>query len=153
MLTSIILLYLVQSSPLHADEERKRKVAISINPATSSKVDKLSATAFGISLANWVEENENVKALPDGVYTPSFKALISAFDTQIAIWNQLSENDPQKSLYMDNLVKVNNAGFTREYIWMHHKDPSWKSINDLKLDEFKTWASINITGHKELWRI
>jgi isocitrate dehydrogenase len=147
-LINIVFLFITFSSCVIADEESKRKVTIAINPASASEVDRLSSTAFGISLANWVQENENIDTLSDGVFKPSFQALYSAFNRQITIWNELSENDPKKSIYMDDLVKVYNSGFMKEYIWTYHKDTDWKNVDELKMDEFEAWANQNISEHK-----
>jgi len=74
-----------------ASADTKQRIEIQISPNLSSEVDKLRATAFGISLAAWVKENENVESLALGYYVPSSEGLLAVFRSQIQIWRELQE--------------------------------------------------------------
>lgn len=146
----IIFLTLIFLS-FHAtgDEKRKRKIAIGVSPVSKSNVDGLSAYTFGLSLAYWIKKKEDINLLPDGLYKPSFRVLTGAFSYQIKIWKELSEKEPKKSAYMDQLISVSDAGFMKEYVWAFHFSPAWGAIKkDLKMDKFRKWSVSNLQGHK-----
>ncbi len=143
-----ILLLAFISSITYAESE-KRKIEIGLLAATSSEVDKLSATAFGISLAGWLNENEDIEKISSGVYRPTFISLTSAFSSQIQIWRELKEKEDPGSSYMNQLILVDNAGFLREYTWVNHSDYIGVPMPvNLKIEEFNKWASSNLSGHK-----
>lgn len=147
----IIYCFLILLSlPVFGDGERKRKVSIELDPASSLEVDSLSATAFGLSLTHWLETNENAESLPNGKYEPSFSAYQHAFSNQIQIWREMSESKNLGSSYMDDLLKVQDAGYLNEYIWDNHSNQTWSETSqDLKLEDYNIWADDNLRGHKK----
>lgn len=129
-------------------ENGKRSIGIELLAASSNDVDKLSATAFGISLANWANENGDFSSINSGIYKPTFNALMSAFSSQIQIWRELKEKEDPGSAYMDKLISVDNAGFLKEYIWVNHGNYiGGQAPTELRFNEYTDWANNNLSGH------
>jgi hypothetical protein len=52
--------------------------------------------------------------------------------------------------YLDNLVKVKNSRFFKEYIYSYFKNGDWDvNENILYLDDFKKWCDLNLDGPKK----
>lgn len=126
-----------------------REVSIVLNPASESETDTLSATAFGVSLAAWVAENEDIDSLPNGKYRPSFVAFVEALESQIEILRELRDGGTTVSRYINDLILVADTGYLREYVWVFHAVPSWYEhpAQDLKLGEYSKWHKIHLKQH------
>lgn len=66
-------------------------------------------------------------------------------------WEKLKSENPRFSdEYLDNLVKVKNSRYFREYIYSYFKEGSWNYDKDrLCLDEFKRWRKLHMDGKKK----
>lgn len=145
---SIIIFSILFATNVAFADESNRKISITLMVATSSKVDSLSATAFGVSLAGWFSENEDIKSFSPGKYKPSFLALLSAYSSQIQIWRELKENEDPNSKYMDNLILVDDNGFLKEYVWVNHdKNIKGKKPEGLRKEEYIEWSTNELVGH------
>jgi len=144
----IIALLLVLCCPLfgvNPASAQERSVTIGLQPSSESRWDKLSATAFGMSLASWLTENEDVDSLPEGPYIPTFAALHAAFDMQIRTWRELREMEEVQHLYMDELIVVSDSGYLSEYIWHFYQSENWGNLgSDLEMAAFLSWAEAHL---------
>ncbi|MFH1891633.1 MAG: hypothetical protein ABIK83_03005 [Candidatus Zixiibacteriota bacterium] len=66
-------------------------------------------------------------------------------------WEELQNTRAShKDAYLENLVKVKNSRYFREYIYSYFKKGSWNIDKDkLYLDEFKKWREMNMSGPKK----
>ncbi|MDX1451649.1 MAG: hypothetical protein R3183_03750 [Oleiphilaceae bacterium] len=145
----IILPLLIVSCANTQKIERERVIASTWMPASESDQDRQLASAFGLTLAYWVDKYGTPDELPDGEFIPTFFALELAFKGQLSYWSHLALENRSSNTYMEALEKVNEAGFLSEYIWAYHSHPSWgKPEPSLKTNEFKKWAASNLVGHQ-----
>jgi hypothetical protein len=53
--------------------------------------------------------------------------------------------------YLDDLVRVAEAGYLREYVWSFLHRPSWgRSPSDLGLEGFGAWREAHLARHAPL---
>lgn len=128
-------------------KDAKRRVEITLaRPA--SPVEMAAWTAYGLGLANWVTKNGAADSAAEGIFVPSFDAELQARQSQLQIWREMNEKSPQPLPYMDAMLQVAAAGFLREYLWQHHRQPGWGAPPaDLKLDDFSRWSGENLRDH------
>lgn len=65
-------------------------------------------------------------------------------------WEELKDTrSATEDAYLDNLVKVKNSRYFREYIYSYFKEGNWDIDEDeLYLDEFKKWKKLYMNGPK-----
>jgi len=67
-------------------------------------------------------------------------------------WKKMQENgDASPSQNVEDLVKIEDAGFMREYVWVYLYKEGWVEPEDLNLDTFKAWADQNLLNHKPMF--
>ena len=120
--------------------------SIVINIDSSLQEDKLARTAWGVYgsiKAQW-KTGEYFKQHPEVIDKNSlFEEEYHARESMIVVWKVLQENNSNGNTYLNTLLEVVNAGFLREYIWNFISNDDWLKPNDLKLEEFSEWLSIN----------
>ena len=86
----------------------------------------------------------------DVVLTPSFDEEFQAREATLKTYRDLQKHDAQLDLaYFNDLSRVEDAGFLREYVWIYLHQPSWSQEPEgLKLGEFGRWRESNLAGHK-----
>jgi hypothetical protein len=103
---------------------------------------------YGVGLGDWVRENRVADTAPEGPFIPSYEAELHARQLLLKIWRQLNEKKPYVLRYMDELQKVETAGFLREYVWQHHRQTNWgPPPSDLRTDAFLQWQGEYLQGH------
>jgi len=94
---------------------------------------------YGASLAT---------SIKDGHRRDCFETEFKAREFMIDLWLRLKkekETDP----YIEDLVKVRDAGFLREYVWTFFRTPAWSAPPaGLKLADFRNWRADHLHGHK-----
>ena len=125
----------------------KRKVTISIGQFRAS-AETTAWTAYGISLAAWVQKNNLTDTAPEGIYAPPYDGELAARQNQIQIWKELNEKELIRLPYMDKMLEVEAAGFLPEYVWRFHHRAEWGAPpGTLRLAAFDAWSVENLPGH------
>lgn len=62
--------------------------------------------------------------------------------------NQAAVSDATRNSF-DAMMKAEEAGFVREFVWTYCHQPQWEEPAGLRLKEFQTWATANIPDHPE----
>jgi len=128
-------------------QETKRRVNVTVGQY-STKVEQAAWTVYGVSLGDWVNKNRIADTAPEGPFVPSFEAELHARQMQLKIWRELNEKATYSLRYMDELQSVETAGFLREYIWQHHRQPNWGvPPSDLRVAAFNEWQAKNLATH------
>jgi hypothetical protein len=105
--------------------------------------------AYGVSLAHWATQSGAVENAPVGVLEPSFDGELSARRALIAIWREILQKEPRTMAYMDALMRIEAAGFLREYVWTVHWRGSWKQPPaGLRIADFYAWHRRELAGHE-----
>ncbi len=128
--------------------EASKSAAIEIGKYDSD-IEGVVWLAYGVALANWASSSGELERAPLGPYVPSFEGEVAARTMLIKIWHELLEKNPKPFAYMDALVRVEQAGFLREYVWTVHWRSSWKQQPaDLRIAEFYAWQRKELVGHE-----
>ncbi len=131
----------------HADVAPKRNVQIAVS-RSQTEAENIAWTAYGVSLASYLQTSRSVNTVPDGEYIPTFQAEVSARTKLLRIWRELIEKQTLQFPYMDTLIKVENSGFLHEYIWLFHHRAAWKDEDAPPNQKaFALWAKENLSNH------
>ena len=98
--------------------------------------------------AKW-HELDNECGDTETVVVPSFDEECHARAATLKTYRALREGDPQLDVpYFNDLSKVADAGFLREYVWIYLHQPSWQQTpNGLNVAEFDQWRASNLRNH------
>jgi hypothetical protein len=85
-----------------------------------------------------------------GVVTPMYEEEVFARSEAALIYRDIrSRNSSMASPYFEDLVKVEAAGFIREYVWTYLKRPEWTAPSEpLRSAEFERWSRDKLAGHQ-----
>jgi hypothetical protein len=148
-IAALVFTFLCVSASLAQGDTPTTKRSIHIQVSQSkTDAENLAWTAYGVSLAHYLETTGLAKTVPEGEYAPSFEGEVAAREKLLRIWRELTEKQNLSFAYMDILQKVEAAGFLRQYIWRYHHRPNWKDQEaPSRQDEFASWAAYNLVGH------
>ena len=97
--------------------------------------------AYGLALIAW-----KPVFLSNG--SPDFfQREIYARETTAQIWKELKQNGKVPDANLDALEKIKDADFMPEYLWVYIRKEDWFNPGNLRLQEFKQWAVLNLVGH------
>jgi hypothetical protein len=84
------------------------------------------------------------------VVVPSFEEECLVRAATLKTYRSLQEADPELNVpYFNDLSRVADAGFLREYVWVYLRQPSWTRVPDgLHLAEFDQWRESNLRNHR-----
>ncbi len=105
------------------------------------------------ALQSWVSYSLSRSAcqLRNGAGNParatSFDCELAAREHLLETWSSLRERDPASSDYLDDLDRVQQAGFLDEYVWRHFRDDSWSPPPGLQPERFRAWSRHHLPGH------
>jgi hypothetical protein len=103
---------------------------------------------YAMARANWI--SDYIKANPSEAksYTRSFGEEVAGRDGLCAIWVELKAGQPElRDSYLDQLQKVKEGGFLREYVWINLRLAAWTEPPDLNVERYREWAASNLVGH------
>lgn len=81
---------------------------------------------------------------------------LDSFERQELIWNavldhfakiRLNKQDIEVDDTIEDMYKIRNAGYLKEYIWAYFKRPYWGATDLLRLDDFAAWKSKELKNH------
>jgi hypothetical protein len=102
---------------------------------------------YAARMSNYLNETGAAAALT-GRYEPSFDAEVNAREAQASAWREINQKKPERSVYGDDIVRVQAAGYMREYVWRYYRRPAWgEAPAELKLAEFDAWARDQLASH------
>ena len=106
---------------------------------------------YGQMKARWRDGLFRVEFPDESKYRLTLKEEFECRKHLAEQWETLKASSPKYSdRYLDNLVKVKNSRYFKEYIYSYFKKRHWKVDKDkLKLDEFKRWCKLNMKGPKK----
>lgn len=101
---------------------------------------------------DWILDHEIPLPETEGTVAPRFEEELNA-RTKLA--EALNEDRRRVGKthrnYSDDMQKVIDAGYFKEYVFDTHREDGWDASKlDLKLDEYKAWATENIPDHEPL---
>ena len=84
------------------------------------------------------------------IVVPTFEQEVQARDATLKTYLSVQKRDPELDIpCFDDLSRVGDAGFLREYVWVYLQQKSWsQQPSDLRLSEFDTWRQSNLSDHK-----
>ena len=84
----------------------------------------------------------------------SFDCELTARELLLQSWFEKKLLDPARAdAYLDELARVERAGYLREYVAKHHRKRHWDIPDDLDLARYRRWADASIPGHEPETRI
>jgi hypothetical protein len=83
------------------------------------------------------------------IVVPTFEQEVQARNATLKTYHSIQKRDPELDIsYFNDLSRVSDAGFLREYVWVYLRQESWsQNPLDLRLVEFDTWRQSNLSGH------
>jgi hypothetical protein len=127
------------------------KVNIWLDPSFFSGEPSVAAAWLGYASARteWIQTNVLAEEMAQNGYHRAFEEEVAARSSLAKIWKELkSSKGGAKDTHLDDLLKVYEAGYIREYTWTFLATDEWSQPEGLRLDEFKTWAQVNIPDHE-----
>jgi hypothetical protein len=84
-----------------------------------------------------------------GLIEPSFDQEVAARQFMVSVWvGNLEDEKAPLDPYLEDLRRVEEAGFMREYAWVYLRRSYWASVPlDLKLDLFEQWSAEHLHSH------
>jgi hypothetical protein len=64
------------------------------------------------------------------------------------IRSELRQKHHFQDPYLQELVRIEEANFVREYVWSCLHDADWQPPRDLRLDEFLPWFDASLRSHR-----
>lgn len=130
-----------------AEAEAATKVAIMWDPATPREESTIwlaylyARAAFAVS-----ESNGDFVA---GERDASFEEELRGRTIAVNMFRELKRNDAQPaSVYFNDIDRVDEAGFLREYVWSYLRQDSWIAQPvGLNLQAFDAWRAQHLAGH------
>lgn len=142
---------LLAATPSHAGH-KGLTIAIDWSP---TKPEKESVwLGYLMARADYISEHSDAYPQQVGPVIQSFKEEVEARTTVAKIYHQLQTADKDVNLpYFNDLLRVEQAGFMREYVWHYLHQQAWKQIPaSIRMEEFKSWQRSSLAGHKPMTR-
>lgn len=87
-------------------------------------------------------------------HNSSFACEYGARQALADAWVEKTADDPTSAdPYLDNLVKIREADFLREYVADSYARRGWNVPDDLAIREYDRWRRDNLHGHRREQRI
>ena len=117
---------------------------------TLSKEQTAVWLGYLMARAAYIGEHEQQYERIVGTCVPQFEEEVSARFRAAEVYRELSAKDKKlRDGYFEDLLKVQQAGFDREYIWVYLRQPTWlETEKPPRLQAFEPWAKENIASHQ-----
>jgi hypothetical protein len=104
--------------------------------------------SYGVARMTFLHERRVPMRI--GQLDPGFDEEVLGRRVMASVWSAYRKG-PRPALrdaYLDDLVRVAEAGYLREYVWTFLHRPSWgASPNDLDLAGFGAWSEAHLARH------
>ena len=77
----------------------------------------------------------------------SFDFEYCAREKVVDIWQELKNTHAETSAHFEDLEKIRNSGFYREYVWVNFYKPYWFKPKNIKQKKFTEWMRNNLSQH------
>ncbi len=104
-------------------------------------------TAYGNARADWIRQNTSGDEMLMTGYHRSFDEEVAGRTALVLAW--LSEKQVEPGLrnpYLDELVKVYQAHFIKEYTWTYFAASDWERPSGLNLRAYMQWMQQHLTN-------
>lgn len=104
-------------------------------------------TAYANARADWIRQNTSGDEMLMTGYHRSFDEEVAGRTALVLAW--LSEKQVEPGLrnpYLDELVKVYQAHFIKEYTWTYFADKDWERPKGLDLGAYMGWAQQHLAN-------
>lgn len=143
----VLLALLLALGDAQTPAHSQGRIAVVLDRSLKNPDELVAWVAYGSFLAVHVNESADVPRNP-GAYEASFEEEVLAREHQVKSWREILRTKEMRYLYMDDLMRVKDAGFMREYVWRYYRKPMWgEPTVELKLDDFTRWARDQLSGH------
>lgn len=142
---------LLATTPSHAGH-KGLTIAIDWSP---TKPEKESVwLGYLMARANYIAKHSDAYPQQVGPVIPSFEEEVEARTTVAKIYQELQTSGKDLNLaYFNDLHRVEQAGFMREYVWHYLHQRAWKQIPaSIRMEAFETWQRSNLAKHKPMTR-
>jgi hypothetical protein len=139
-----------RSEPTPPAKKTGPQVGIVLDPSLLSGDTSVTAAWLGYASARaeWIQSNITAEELAQKGYHRTFEEEVAARSSLAKIWKELKSSQTElKNTYLDELLKVYEAGFIKEYTWIFLATNEWSRPEGLRLDEFSIWSNKNIPNH------
>lgn len=91
---------------------------------------------------------------PNPARVSDYGCEFSARQLMLDTWEENLKEDPAiRHDYLDDLVRVREAGFLDEYVVRFHGEQSWQVPVEVNVTEFVAWQRTHLPGHKPETRL
>lgn len=91
---------------------------------------------------------------PNPARVSDYGCEFSARQLMLDTWEENLDQDPTiRYAYLDDLVRVREAGFLDEYVVAFYGDPEWQVPVEVDVDAFDAWRRDYLDGHEPETRI
>lgn len=120
------------------------KLAIIFGPGAGGK-EAIHWISYGAARAKYVSEHFELYQGQSGLVVPTFAEEVEARTAMAG----LEKSQPQASSpYFSDLLKVCQANYMEEYVWLFLSRPTWPEADRPKrMPAFITWAKTNLAKH------
>lgn len=150
-LVGALLANLIFSGAVQAiDEKLEPEVTVSLDDRIAAN-ETLSAVWMGYAMARvaWIRNQFRTGKLNPAIYENSFSEELAGRRTLAYIWHEIQKNQKAADAYLDQLAKVQAAGFLPEYVWHYLNSAEWHDRPaNLRLDAFTVWNQSNLPEHR-----
>jgi hypothetical protein len=128
------------------------QIGIVLDPSLQSEDISIASAwvGYAASRAEWIQTNISAEEIVQKGYHRTFEEEVAARSSLAKIWKELLGNSQPdlKNSYLDDLLKVYEARFIKEYTWIFLASNEWLQPEGLRLDEFLAWSNKNLPNHK-----
>lgn len=141
---------LPEPSPTSSSIKAGYQAGIVLDPSLQNEeIPVMSAwIGYAASRAEWIQTNVSVDEIVQKGYQRTFEEEVAARSTLSELWKEFGDSDVNlKNLYLDDLLKVYEAGYIKEYTWTYLASSEWSQPDGLLLEEFSAWSKNNLVNH------
>ena len=147
----LLLPVLACAAPGAAKLPQPTESRVEFNPNFGSGSDGLAPGWLGYAMARVAGPPEAGLETPSANPAP-FEEEAYARESLALIWGELAAERGYRDKYLGDLVKVQTAGFIREYTWECIRTLKGEAPSGLDLAGFRAWFASNLKGHQvESW--
>jgi hypothetical protein len=143
----------VQQARARAASQQNIEVQIVWDPATPPEEQKIWVT-YLFTRAAFAAKHRDEGEVSLGEWEASFEEEVRARTVAVNTFRTLKAQDETlSSAYFNDLSRVLEAGFLREYVWRYLRNKSWLGMPPaLDLRAFDEWRRTNLSNHVPVTR-
>lgn len=128
------------------------RATIGLHPSlkTASEAERNAWTFYGVFLLHWTMQCIPLRDATRS-FTMPYAAMQFARAKQIQAWRETRSKYPETVPYMEEMIRIEEAGFLDDYLWRYLANPSWGSPPvpvSARRAEFERWMAENLPAHQ-----